>query len=148
MHFSLIPDVRILSYHLISYYLTMWLDSFSFLFQGDLERERNMEISPMMDRDNANIEKSQVCFQILNSIFIILVLCMQKSIFLNLLFCIVFALYDISVNHDLLYVGEKRHCCQLVMIPMVESWQSCRKFSLVSLKTWSLRFVGSNPTPD
>ena len=86
----------------------MWLDSFSFLFQGDLERERNMEISPMMDRDNANIEKSQVCFQILNSIFIILVLCMQKSIFLNLLFCIVFALYDISVNHDLLYDNTQK----------------------------------------
>jgi len=33
-----------------------------FFRQGDLERERNMEISPMMDRDNANIEKSQVVF--------------------------------------------------------------------------------------
>jgi len=30
------------------------------VFQGDVERERKMEISPMMDRQNANIEKSQV----------------------------------------------------------------------------------------
>ena len=128
MHFSLIPDVRILSYHLISYYLTMWLDSFSFLFQGDLERERNMEISPMMDRDNANIEKSQVCFQILNSIFIILVLCMQKSIFLNLLFCIVFALYDISVNHDLLYDNTQK-LIQMIATTGSKSLQSFKAIS-------------------
>lgn len=33
-----------------------------FFRQGDIERERGMEISPMMDRHNANIEKSQVVF--------------------------------------------------------------------------------------
>lgn len=31
-----------------------------FFRQGDLERERNMEISPMCDRKTATIEKSQV----------------------------------------------------------------------------------------
>lgn len=30
------------------------------LFQGDLEREKGMEVSPMMDRHNANVAKSQV----------------------------------------------------------------------------------------
>ncbi|XP_066916345.1 3',5'-cyclic-AMP phosphodiesterase 4C-like isoform X2 [Clytia hemisphaerica] len=33
-----------------------------FFRQGDVERDRKMEISPMMDRHNANIEKSQVVF--------------------------------------------------------------------------------------
>ena len=31
-----------------------------FFRQGDLERESNMDISPMCDRENATIEKSQV----------------------------------------------------------------------------------------
>ena len=31
-----------------------------FHLQGDVERDRGMEISAMMDRHNANIEKSQV----------------------------------------------------------------------------------------
>ena len=31
-----------------------------FFRQGDLERESNMDISPMCDRHNATIEKSQV----------------------------------------------------------------------------------------
>jgi len=33
-----------------------------FFRQGDVEREKRMDISPMMDRHNANIEKSQVVF--------------------------------------------------------------------------------------
>ncbi|XP_071485038.1 3',5'-cyclic-AMP phosphodiesterase 4C-like isoform X2 [Diadema antillarum] len=33
-----------------------------FFRQGDLEREKGLEISPMMDRQNASIEKSQVGF--------------------------------------------------------------------------------------
>ena len=31
-----------------------------FFLQGDLERQKGMEVSPMMDRYNASIEKSQV----------------------------------------------------------------------------------------
>jgi cAMP-specific phosphodiesterase 4 len=30
------------------------------VFQGDKEREAGMDISPMCDRHNANVEKSQV----------------------------------------------------------------------------------------
>eukprot|EP00794_Sanderia_malayensis_P007789 gene7789-8634_t len=33
-----------------------------FFTQGDIEREKGMEVSPMMDRHNANIAKSQVVF--------------------------------------------------------------------------------------
>ena len=33
---------------------------YNFYYQGDVERDKKMEISPMMDRHNANIEKSQV----------------------------------------------------------------------------------------
>uniref|UniRef100_T1GI59 PDEase domain-containing protein n=1 Tax=Megaselia scalaris TaxID=36166 RepID=T1GI59_MEGSC len=33
-----------------------------FFLQGDKERENGMDISPMCDRDNATIEKSQVGF--------------------------------------------------------------------------------------
>lgn len=32
--------------------------------QGDIEREMGAEISPMCDRQNANVEKSQVNFEI------------------------------------------------------------------------------------
>lgn len=41
-----------------------WVDRLmeEFFRQGDVERDRGMEISPMMDRHNANIEKSQVVF--------------------------------------------------------------------------------------
>ena len=39
-----------------------WVDLImeEFFRQGDLERESNMDISPMCDRENATIEKSQV----------------------------------------------------------------------------------------
>ena len=39
-----------------------WVDRImeEFFRQGDLERESNMDISPMCDRHNATIEKSQV----------------------------------------------------------------------------------------
>ena len=39
-----------------------WVDLImeEFFRQGDLERESNMDISPMCDRHNATIEKSQV----------------------------------------------------------------------------------------
>ena len=41
-----------------------WVDLImeEFFRQGDLERESNMDISPMCDRENATIEKSQVFF--------------------------------------------------------------------------------------
>merc|ERR1712004_719270 len=41
-----------------------WVDLImeEFFRQGDLERESNMDISPMCDRENATIEKSQVGF--------------------------------------------------------------------------------------
>ncbi|XP_033126544.1 cAMP-specific 3',5'-cyclic phosphodiesterase 4B-like [Anneissia japonica] len=39
-----------------------WTDQImeEFFSQGDLEREKNMEISPMMDRRSASVEKTQV----------------------------------------------------------------------------------------
>ncbi|XP_065657890.1 3',5'-cyclic-AMP phosphodiesterase 4C isoform X8 [Hydra vulgaris] len=42
----------------------MWVERLmeEFFRQGDIERERGMEISPMMDRQNPNVEKSQVVF--------------------------------------------------------------------------------------
>ena len=41
-----------------------WCDRITeeFFQQGDKEREAGMDISPMCDRHNANIEKSQVCY--------------------------------------------------------------------------------------
>ncbi|XP_065069739.1 3',5'-cyclic-AMP phosphodiesterase 4C-like isoform X3 [Rhopilema esculentum] len=41
-----------------------WLDRLmeEFFTQGDIEREKGMDVSPMMDRHNANIAKSQVVF--------------------------------------------------------------------------------------
>lgn len=33
-----------------------------FFRQGDKERSKNLEISPMCDRQTATVEKSQVCF--------------------------------------------------------------------------------------
>ncbi|XP_033096890.1 cAMP-specific 3',5'-cyclic phosphodiesterase 4C-like [Anneissia japonica] len=41
-----------------------WTDQImeEFFSQGDLEREKNMEISPMMDRRSASVEKTQVGF--------------------------------------------------------------------------------------
>ena len=41
-----------------------------FFRQGDLERESNMDISPMCDRENATIEKSQVVVEHFLNIFI------------------------------------------------------------------------------
>ena len=40
-----------------------WVDLLleEFHLQGDKERQLNMEISPMCDRFNATVEKSQVC---------------------------------------------------------------------------------------
>lgn len=39
-----------------------------FFQQGDKEREAGMEISPMCDRYNATIEKSQVCWIFINRV--------------------------------------------------------------------------------
>lgn len=43
-----------------------WTDRImeEFFRQGDRERERGMEISPMCDKHNASVEKSQVIFNI------------------------------------------------------------------------------------
>lgn len=40
-----------------------WTDRImeEFFHQGDRERERGMEISPMCDKHTASVEKSQVC---------------------------------------------------------------------------------------
>ena len=49
-----------------------WVDLImeEFFRQGDLERESNMDISPMCDRENATIEKSQVVVEHFLNIFI------------------------------------------------------------------------------
>ncbi len=36
-----------------------------FFVQGDLERERGLDISPMCDRHTATVEKSQVSFTVI-----------------------------------------------------------------------------------
>ena len=55
-----------------------WVDRImeEFFRQGDRERDAGMEISPMCDRFNATIEKSQVTYQKPNSL-----MTLQLSIF-------------------------------------------------------------------
>ncbi len=48
-----------------------WTDRImeEFFSQGDRERERGMEISPMCDKHNASVEKSQVALEVLERCF-------------------------------------------------------------------------------
>ncbi len=48
-----------------------WTDRImeEFFSQGDRERERGMEISPMCDKHNASVEKSQVDLEVLERCF-------------------------------------------------------------------------------